>query len=102
MAHRMLVFARGNALSTMTMRQPCLLAAALLGSLAGAFGQAPPANDDFANRTVLSGSSITFTGTLAGATYESAETNHFDLISGSGSVWWTWTAPASSHVVVTM
>jgi hypothetical protein len=76
--------------------------ALLLVSTTGALAQ--PANDNFDNRTVLSGSSITFTGTLAGATFEPAETNYtFPGISGSGrSVWWTWTAADSTAVVVAM
>jgi len=62
---------------------------------AGAFGQAPP-NDYFTNATVLSGTSITFTGTLAGATTEAADPQSF----WQSSVWWTWTAPTSSRVVI--
>jgi hypothetical protein len=76
----------------------------MLVSIAAAFGQ-PPANDDFANRTPLTGSSITFTGTLVGATAESAETDyHFPggpLFSG-GSVWWTWTASDTSIMMMTV
>jgi hypothetical protein len=74
------------------------LTALTLASEPCAFGQNPPPNDDFANRTVLTGSSITFTGTLVGATTESAETN---LPSGR-SVWWTWTAAESTAVVITI
>jgi|ERR1051326_205810 hypothetical protein len=67
-----------------------------------AFAQTPPSNDDFANRTVLVGSSITFTGTLAGASLENAETNNsfaFSFRTGR-SVWWTWTATESSRLVI--
>jgi hypothetical protein len=60
-----------------------------------------PANDDFANRTVFTGSSTTFTGSLAGATVETNEPNRtYYGIGASGSVWWTWTAPASTTVVI--
>jgi hypothetical protein len=68
----------------------------------GAFAQTP-ANDDFANRTVLSGSSITFTGSLAGATLESNEASgsYYWLTNrATGSVWWTWTAPVSTTVTI--
>jgi hypothetical protein len=79
-------------------------AALALASGIAAFAQTPPANDDFANRTILTGTSISFTGSLAGATMESSETNSshgfYWLINKAGSVWWTWTAPASSTVVV--
>jgi hypothetical protein len=79
-----------------------LFAALALVSATGAFAQTP-ANDDFANRTVLSGSSISFSGSLAGASVEPAETNasYYPMVLGaSGSVWWTWTAPASTTVVI--
>jgi len=76
----------------------------MLVSIAAAFGQAP-ANDDFANRIPLSGSSITFTGTLAGATLEDPEGDYYHfpgaLFSG-GSVWWTWTASESSIMMMTV
>lgn len=75
---------------------------AILASVVCSFAQTAPPNNDFANRTVLTGSSITFTGTLAGATLESAETNNsfpYPTVSG-GTVWWTWTAPESTRVVI--
>lgn len=78
----------------------CLIAL-LVSAAAPVLAQSPP-NDDFANATPLSGSSITFTGTLVGATYEAAETNTsfpYPQLSG-GSVWWTWTASQSSTVII--
>jgi hypothetical protein len=92
----------------MSARKIALLVRITLVSLATAFGQSPPANDDFANRTVVTGSSVTFPGTLVVATYEAAETNapniyylnHDGVGNGGGSVWWTWTAPQSSTVVI--
>jgi hypothetical protein len=74
----------------------------LLASVTAVFAQSPPNNDDFAHRTPLTGSSITFTGTLVGATVEPAETNSsFVWPWPSGrSVWWTWTAAESSAVVI--
>jgi hypothetical protein len=53
---------------------------------------------------VLTGSFLTATGTLAGATFESVETNSTPPFSSGpqtgGSVWWTWTAPQSTAVVI--
>jgi hypothetical protein len=76
----------------------------MLVSLAAAFGQTPPPNDNFASATVLTGSLVTFSGTLVGATYEPAEASYLDRLndggSGGGSIWWTWTAPQSSTVVI--
>lgn len=72
---------------------------------AAASGQAP-VNDHFADRIPLAGSSITINGTLAGATLESGEptnvcaSTYFPV--GTGSVWWTWTAPASTPVTVAL
>jgi hypothetical protein len=88
----------------MSTRKSGFFAAATLVSLVTAFGQAP-ANDDFANRTALAGSSITFSGTLAGATLENAETNSSfpgGPLNSGGSVWWTWTASESTTVVIAM
>ena len=67
--------------------------------------QAPP-NDDFSNRTVLTGTDVTFGGTLAGATIEDVqETVAYQTFMGSGSgatqsVWWTWTAPATGAMTL--
>lgn len=75
------------------------VATIVLLSVYPAFAQAPP-NDNFDNRTPLTGSSITFTGTLVGATTEPGEN-----VSPAGwpdgrSVWWTWTATESTAVVI--
>src|SRR5439155_161666 len=56
-------------------------------------------NDNFASRTVISGSSMTVTGTNANATREAGE----PTIVGNGgghSIWWSWTAPASGTVTI--
>ena len=72
---------------------------ALFCTLAG-YGQAPPPNDNYSNRTVLTGNDITFSGTLAGATIEdSQETTAYEQLLGvtpTQSVWWSWTAPVST------
>jgi hypothetical protein len=79
------------------------LMALTLATGSSAFAQTPPPNDDFAHRTPLTGSPITFTGTLVGATDEPGETNYasfyFEWPLGR-SVWWTWTAAESSTVVI--
>jgi hypothetical protein len=59
-----------------------------------------PANDSFASRATITGSTATVTGTNVNATREAGE----PLIVGNGgghSVWWSWTAPASGSVTVT-
>jgi len=56
-----------------------------------------PANDDFANRIVLSGSSFVFEADTVGATIEAGEPAHSDIF-GPNSVWYSWTAPASGRV----
>jgi hypothetical protein len=58
-----------------------------------------PANDNFADAAVLSGTSATWTGTNSGATRETGE----PLIvgnKGGASVWLAWTAPASGSVSI--
>ncbi len=62
-----------------------------------------PGNDFFANRTPLSGLNITVNGTLLYSTVEPGETNYADIFGlypyyGGGSVWYSWTAPASGYV----
>jgi hypothetical protein len=66
---------------------------------------APPPNDNFTNRIVLTGTDVSFDGTLAGATVEPYEV----MPSGADihvygpqteSVWWDWTAPESTNMLV--
>src|ERR1051326_7698416 len=68
-----------------------------LGVLAA---QAQPANNNFANRITISGTTINVTGSNVGANKETGEPNHAGNIGGA-SVWWTWTAPTSGVVNVT-
>lgn len=58
----------------------------------------PPVNDDFANRTALTGANAAL-GYTFGATKEPGETNHASTFGGQ-SVWWSWTAPASGNYQV--
>jgi hypothetical protein len=84
----------------MNKRQLTFCAAQMLALTTATFAQSPPANDNFADRIALIGSSLTFTGTLVGATFESAEPTGAYGVPGGGSVWWTWTAPTDSRVVI--
>jgi hypothetical protein len=58
-----------------------------------------PANDNFANRFPLNGTSISVLGTNNGASKEPGEPDHAFNIGGK-SVWWTWTAPAAGNVSI--
>jgi hypothetical protein len=61
----------------------------------------PPANDNFANRTALTGTHLSnVPGSNVGAGAESGEPFHADTL-GLKSVWWTWTAPASGGLTLT-
>jgi hypothetical protein len=58
---------------------------------------APPANDNFTNRFILSGSPAVSTGSLAGATRQVMEVASCDF---TGTIWWSWTAPQTGTAVV--
>ncbi len=58
-----------------------------------------PANDNFANRITIIGSSVTVTGSNVGATKETSEPSHAGN-GGGRSVWWTWTAPSSGVATI--
>ena len=73
----------------------CTLLLVWLGILPVALAQ--PANDNFANRIAISGTSASVTGTNTGATKEPGEPNHAGY-SGGASVWWSWVAPAATTV----
>jgi hypothetical protein len=59
----------------------------------------PPRNDEFANRIVLSGRSISTSGHNNLATFEPGEADATDH-SGGASAWWSWTAPISGRVTI--
>jgi hypothetical protein len=59
-----------------------------------------PENDRFANRIVLTGASLTVTGSTVGANKESGEPDHAGN-SGGQSVWWSWDAPDDGEVQIT-
>lgn len=77
------------------------VAASLLAGGSMAVAQAP-ANDDFANRTLLAGNSVSFSGSLSNATVESGEPPEVSFYYNYGSVWWSWTATQSCPVVVSV
>jgi hypothetical protein len=58
-----------------------------------------PVNNNFANRTPISGTTATLTGSNVGATKETGEPNHYGN-SGGKSVWWSWTAPSSGSIQI--
>ena len=65
----------------------------------------PPTNDNFSNAIVLSGTSGEFSGTTAGATIETFETDSLQdyfwaSISSDSSVWYQWTASSNGTVFV--
>lgn len=59
----------------------------------------PPPNDDFANRTLLSGVGIALTNFNSSATAEPDEPDHNGP--PQRSIWWSWTAPASGRATLT-
>ena len=62
-----------------------------------------PVNDNFDNRMVLSGNSVTFSGSLSNATLESGEPPLvFPSYPTNGSIWWSWTATASTPVIISV
>src|SRR5689334_13534558 len=72
----------------------------LAGATVRAASQPSPMNDNFSDRIVLEGSSVTFTGALAGATLEPLESDWTYARERAGSVWWSWTAPGSAPAIV--
>jgi hypothetical protein len=59
-----------------------------------------PPNDNFANATVLAGTSTGVTGSNANATKEGGEPNHRPGNAGGASVWHRWTAPSNMSVTI--
>jgi hypothetical protein len=61
---------------------------------------APPANDDFAQRQLLSGLSIDFTANLHDASVEPQEPNDFSSGTPTATVWYSWTPPVSGNYLL--
>ena len=57
-------------------------------------------NDNFADATVLSGATLSVTGSNAGATKEVGEPDIAGFAGGK-SVWYSWTAPSTGAVTLT-
>jgi hypothetical protein len=69
------------------------------------FPVTPPPNDDFANRTLLTGSFVSLTTSNVNATIEPFEpslgfTNENQIGSGGNTIWFEWTATTNSKVIV--
>ena len=60
----------------------------------------PPANNNFSNRTVLSGATLTADGNNYLATTESNEPDPSGNGTQSGTVWWSWIAPTNGPVSI--
>ena len=71
----------------------------LVLTVTGGAIQGPP-NNDFANRVPLTGVNATATGSNVNASAEEGEPGH--LGQRSHSAWWTWTAPRTAPVVVSL
>jgi hypothetical protein len=80
---------------------PCSPTEGRVGDIALALNESPPpANDDFANATVLTEDEterVYARGTSVGAGKEAGEPSHAGD-AGGNSVWWSWTAPRSGVV----
>lgn len=59
-----------------------------------------PANDDFTNRTVITGTSATINTSNIDATSETGEPNPLTGVAARKSLWWTWTAPTAGAVTI--
>jgi hypothetical protein len=64
-----------------------------------AFTGTGPANDSFANRIALTGTSVSTSGTNANASAEAGEPAHASNVAVK-SVWWTWTAPQAGRATI--
>ncbi|MEO6034471.1 MAG: choice-of-anchor V domain-containing protein [Verrucomicrobiota bacterium] len=58
-----------------------------------------PANDNFVNAQILSGNSVTQTGSNVAASKQSGEPNHAGSVGGA-SVWYRWTAISNGVVLL--
>ena len=72
----------------------------LLVTLFARSAKAAPANDNFANAQIISGSAITVSGSNVGATAEPNEPEH-DFETPRASVWYRWTPSQSGYATVT-
>ncbi len=59
-----------------------------------------PSNDDFANATLISGSSVTVSGSNLNATSENGEPLLSYKSSATTTVWWKWIAPENGSIQI--
>lgn len=79
----------------------CALAGALMAAVAPASAPAAPLpNDAFASAIAIAQESAVVTGTNVDATVEPGEPLHTIDEAAQQSVWWSWTAPASTDVQI--
>jgi hypothetical protein len=64
-------------------------------------GNTGTSNDRFSDRIMIPSTGGTVTGSNTNATGEAGEPKHAGVIGGK-SVWWTWTAPASGIVTISL
>ena len=83
----------------LTLLRRFALPVTILIGLGASFSQGQPANDMFANRTVITGTNVLVSGSNAGATREAGEPYHAEM-TGGASVWWSWTAPSVGTVTI--
>jgi thiol-disulfide isomerase/thioredoxin len=88
---------RGAGTQRSLIRLTGLCLGAILSALPADVRGAAPANDNFANATVLTGITNFVISANAGATPEPGERDHADSTC-SNSVWWTWQAPFTGSV----
>ncbi|MCW2926555.1 MAG: hypothetical protein JWM86_523, partial [Thermoleophilia bacterium] len=88
--------------STRVARALVLAAAILLGVLFAPMNAvaAPPANDNFANAQVMSGTSVVAVGTNGQATTEPGEIQLYTDYDPAQSVWYSWTATYTGNATV--
>ncbi len=75
-------------------------AAALALLTTSSLQAAPPANDNFANAVVITGTSGTQAGANAESTLETGEITNVDGQNSSASIWYRWTAPSSGTLTI--
>jgi thiol-disulfide isomerase/thioredoxin len=71
----------------------------IMVGLGASVSQGQPVNDIFANRSVISGTNTSVTGSNVGATRETGEPYHAGAL-GKTSIWWSWRAPSAGTVTI--
>jgi hypothetical protein len=63
--------------------------------LTASTGESAPANDDFANRILLTGFPVITQGDVSGAGKEPGEPSAIGYYTSTRTVWWSWVAPSN-------